>query len=144
MDRGYACPVECRIYRRGERYEGSQGMSYFEGLSGAGICMVELEVPPGGRSRAHLHRGVESVGYVLEGELEMLWGAELQHRDRIRTGELAYIPADVPHLVLNPTAAIARALVAHTAASDQEGIELLPELESAVAISGAPAPRPSP
>jgi uncharacterized RmlC-like cupin family protein len=105
-------------------------MQYFAGLSGAGISMVELELPPGGRSRAHLHRGVESAGYVLEGELEMLWGAQLEHRDRIRPGELAYIPPDMPHLVLNPTEAVTRALVAHTAPDDQQGIELLPELEA--------------
>jgi uncharacterized RmlC-like cupin family protein len=105
-------------------------MTYFEGLSGSGICMVELELPPGARSRAHLHRGVESAGYVIEGELEMRWGAELEHTERIAAGELAYIPPDVPHLVLNPTAAVTRALVAHTAPDDQQGIELLPELEA--------------
>jgi uncharacterized RmlC-like cupin family protein len=121
--------VGCRVYRRGERFEGAQGMTYFEGLCGAGICMVELELPSGGRSRAHLHRGVESAGYVIEGELEMLWGERLEHRERIRAGELAYIPPDVPHLVSNPTAEVTRALIAHTAASDQDGIELLPELE---------------
>jgi uncharacterized RmlC-like cupin family protein len=104
-------------------------MTYFAGLSGAGISMVELELPPGGRSRAHLHRGVESAGYVIEGELEMRWGAELEHTDRIAAGELAYIPPDVPHLVLNPTEKVTRALVAHTAPDDQQGIELLPGLE---------------
>ena len=122
--------MECRVYRRGDRYDGAQGMTYFAGLSGSGISMVELELPPGGRSRAHLHRGVESAGYVIEGELEMRWGEKLEHRERIRAGELAYVPADVPHLVLNPTDAVTRALVAHTAPDDQEGIELLPELEA--------------
>jgi uncharacterized RmlC-like cupin family protein len=122
--------MECRVYRRGERYEGAQGMTYFAGLSGAGISMVELELPPGGRSRAHLHRGVESAGYVIEGELEMRWGAELEHSDRVAKGELAYIPPDVPHLVLNPTDEVTRALVAHTAPDDQQGIELLPELDA--------------
>jgi uncharacterized RmlC-like cupin family protein len=121
--------MDCRVYRRGERYEGAQGMTYFEGLSGNGICMVELELPPGGRSRAHLHRGVESAGYVIDGELEMRWGARLEQSARVRTGELAYIPPDVPHLVLNPTDELTRALVAHTAPDDQQGIELLPELE---------------
>jgi uncharacterized RmlC-like cupin family protein len=121
--------MDCRVYRRGERYVGAQGMTYFAGLSGDGICMVELELPPGGRSRAHLHRGVESAGYVVEGELEMRWGAELEHRERIRASELAYIPPDMPHLVLNPTAEVTRALVAHTAPNDQAGIELLPDLE---------------
>jgi uncharacterized RmlC-like cupin family protein len=121
--------MECRVYRRGERYEGAQGMTYFAGLSGAEICMVELELPPGGRSRAHLHRGVESAGYVIEGELEMRWGAQLEHSDRVAAGELAYIPPDVPHLVLNPTDEVTRALVAHTAPDDQQGIELLPGLD---------------
>jgi uncharacterized RmlC-like cupin family protein len=121
--------MECRVYRQGERYQGSQGMTYFAGLSGAAICMVELELPPGGRSRAHLHRGVESAGYVIEGELEMRWGSRLEHTERLVAGELAYIPGDMPHLVLNPTGEITRALVAHTAPDDQEGIELLPELE---------------
>jgi uncharacterized RmlC-like cupin family protein len=36
--------MECRVYRRGERYEGAQGMTYFAGLSGSAICMVELEL----------------------------------------------------------------------------------------------------
>jgi uncharacterized RmlC-like cupin family protein len=121
--------VECRIYRRGERYEGAQGMTYFGGLSGDAICMAELELPPGGRSRAHLHRGVESAGYVIAGELEMRWGERLEQSETIRAGELAYIPADMPHVVLNPTDEIARALVAHTAPDDQQGIELLPELD---------------
>jgi uncharacterized RmlC-like cupin family protein len=125
--------VDCRVYRRGERYEGAQGMSYFEGLSGAGICMVELELPPGRRSRAHLHRGIESAGYVVEGELEMRWGDGLEHAARVRQGELAYIPPDTPHLVFNPTDAPCRAIVVHTAASDQDGIELLPELDALVA-----------
>jgi uncharacterized RmlC-like cupin family protein len=104
-------------------------MTYFAGLSGSAICLVELELPPGGRSRAHLHRGVESAGYVIEGELEMLWGERLERSERIRAGELAYIPPDVPHLVLNPTQEVTRALVAHTAPDDQRGIELLPNLE---------------
>jgi uncharacterized RmlC-like cupin family protein len=121
--------MECRVYRRGERYEGAQGLSYFAGLSGSAISMVELELPPGGRSRAHLHRGVESAGYVIEGELEMRWGRQLEHHERLAAGELAYIPADMPHLVLNPSEEVTRALVAHTAPDDQQGIELLPELE---------------
>jgi uncharacterized RmlC-like cupin family protein len=66
---------------------------------------------------------------VIEGELEMQWGAELEHTDRIGAGELAYIPADMPHLVVNPTDKVTRALIAHTAPDDQRGIELLSELE---------------
>jgi uncharacterized RmlC-like cupin family protein len=124
---------DCRIYRRGHSYEGAQGMTYFEGLSGSAICMVELELRPGRRSRVHLHRGVESAGYVVEGELEMRWGERLEHAERLGPGELAYIPADMPHVVLNPSGAVTRALVAHTAPDDQQGIELLPDLERELA-----------
>ena len=60
----------------------------------------------------------------------MRWGEKLEHRKRIRAGDLAYIPPDMPHFVLNPTQRTTRALVAHTAPDDQQGIELLPDLES--------------
>lgn len=37
-----------------------------------------------------------------------------------------------PHLVINRSGALCRALVAQTAADDQEGIVLLPELDSLI------------
>jgi uncharacterized RmlC-like cupin family protein len=42
------------------------------------------------------------------------------------------MPANVPHLVMNRSGAAATAVVAHTAASDQEGIALLPELDTLI------------
>jgi uncharacterized RmlC-like cupin family protein len=38
----------------------------------------------------------------------------------------------MPHLVLNRSGARARTVVAHSAADDQEGIVLLPELDGLV------------
>jgi uncharacterized RmlC-like cupin family protein len=70
--------------------------------------------------------------YVIDGEAEMYFGSELQELLHARAGEYIYIPADMPHLVLNRSGAPCRALVAHTAADDQAGIVLLPELDTHV------------
>ena len=126
------------LVRRGEDHTGAQGLAYSAGLTGAtagsrGLCLTEAALPPGARSRAHLHRGVESGGYVLEGTVETLWGERLEHSLVAEAGEFVYIPPDVPHVVRNASSdRPARALVAHTAADDQEGIALLPELDDLV------------
>jgi uncharacterized RmlC-like cupin family protein len=89
-------------------------------------------LPDGARARTHLHRGIETAVYLIEGRAEMFYGSRLEHREEVAVDDYVYIPADVPHLVLNRSGSQARALVAHTAADDQEGIVLLPELDSLV------------
>jgi uncharacterized RmlC-like cupin family protein len=125
----------CVLIRTGETYEGRQGLAYAAGVTGTsagsrGLCLTAMTVPPGGRSRAHLHRGVESVGYVIDGELVTLFGARLEERVVTSAGDFVYIPPDVPHLVANLNDAPARALVAHSAPDDQAGIVLLPDLDA--------------
>ncbi len=44
--------------------------------------------------------------------------------------EYCYIAPETPHVVLNVCDAVCRAVVAHTAPDDQEGIELLPGLDA--------------
>lgn len=128
----------CKVIRPGESYPGRQGFTYVAGLTGAtsgsrAICMTLLVLPDGARARTHLHQGIETAVYVLEGEVEMYWGPRLGERLVASGGEYVYIPADMPHLVLNRSGAPCRALVAHTAADDQAGIVLLPELDGVVA-----------
>jgi len=94
--------------------------------------MTVVTLPDGARARTHLHHGIETAVYVLEGEAEMHFGEWLREHVRARAGEYVYIPADMPHLVLNRSGAVCRALVAHTAADDQAGIVLLPELDTLV------------
>jgi uncharacterized RmlC-like cupin family protein len=94
--------------------------------------MTLVRRPDGARAKAHLHRGIETAVYVIDGETEMYFGDRLQERIVARAGEYVYVPADMPHLVLNRSAALCRALVAHTAADDQVGIVLLPELDGLV------------
>lgn len=55
-----------------------------------------------------------------------------EHLLQARTGEYVYVPADMPHLVMNRLGTHCRVLVAHSAADDQVGIVLLPELDALV------------
>jgi len=127
----------CKVVRSGDAYVGRQGLTYLAGLTGGtvgsrGISMTVITLPDGARARTHLHRAIETGVYVIEGETEMFFGDALQELLLARAGDYVYIPADMPHLVINRSGASCRALVAHTAADDQEGIVLLPELDALV------------
>ena len=127
----------CKVIRPGEAYQGRQGLTYFAGLTGTSagsqaICMTLVSLPPGARAKTHLHHGIETAAYLIEGEAEMYFGARLGERLVARAGEYIYIPADTAHLVINRSDAICRAIVAHTSADDQDGIVLLPELDEVV------------
>ncbi|HEX7077905.1 MAG TPA: cupin domain-containing protein [Candidatus Eisenbacteria bacterium] len=130
-------PTTCRVIRSGGAYEGRQGLTYLAGLTGttagsSAICMTLVTLPPGARAKTHLHRGIETAVYVIEGEAEMYFGERLGERLAAGPGEYIYVPADMPHLVLNRSGAACLAVVAHTAADDQAGIVLLPELDALV------------
>ena len=130
-------PTTCTLVRTGAAYVGQQGLTYLAGLTGEtagsrGISMTVVTLPDGARARTHLHRAIETAVYVIEGEAAMYFGDTLQESLIARAGEYVYIPADMPHLVINRSGASCRALVAHTAANDQEGIVLLPQLDAVV------------
>ena len=128
-------PPRCRVIRSGAAYLGKQGFTYLAGLTGAtagsrAICMTVLTLPDGARAKTHLHQGIETAVYVLEGEALMYFGPRLEESVVGKAGEYLYIPADTAHRVMNVSGAPCTALVAHTAADDQEGIVLLPDLDA--------------
>ena len=127
----------CRVIPTGASYVGQQGLTYLAGLTGAtagsrGICMTVLTLPDGARAKTHLHRDIETAAYVIQGEAQMYFGDRLEQLLHAKAGEYVYVPPDTPHLVLNRSCAPCIALVAHSAADDQAGIELLPHLDSLV------------
>ena len=129
--------LTCKVVRTGDPYVGQQGFTYLAGLTGGtagsrGISMTVVLLPHGARAKTHLHKEIETAVYILEGETEMYFGPRLEELMLARAGEYGYIPPDMPHLVINRSGAPCRALVAHTAADDQEGIVLLPELDALV------------
>ncbi|MEO6877738.1 MAG: cupin domain-containing protein, partial [Gemmatimonadaceae bacterium] len=117
-------PPTCKLIPSGAAYVGQQGFTYLAGLTGGtagsrGISMTVVLLPDGARAKTHLHRGIETAVYIIEGETEMYFGEALQELMIARAGEYVYIPADMPHLVLNRSGIPCRALVAHTADDDQ-------------------------
>ena len=125
----------CKVVRPGDEYRGKQGLAYRAGLTAEtcgsrAISMTVAILPPGAKAKTHLHRGIETAIYVMDGEAEMWFGPELGNQLVVRAGEYLYIPADMPHRVENRSASDCTALIAHTAPDDQAGIVLLPELDA--------------
>jgi uncharacterized RmlC-like cupin family protein len=113
---------------------GAQRLGYAPGVTsettGAGsLCLTSAVLPVGARSACHVHRGIESAGYVISGRIETWWGETLEEHAVLEAGDFAFIPADLPHVVGNAGDEPATMVVAHSSASDQDGIELLPELD---------------
>ena len=130
---------DCQKIRPDSTYSGKQGFDYFQGIArettgSRGICMHLLTIPPGGRAKAHKHATHETAIYVMSGQTVMWWGDRLQHRMEAAAGDLVYIPADVPHLPVNPGAEPATAVIARTDPNEQESVVLLPELEALVEL----------
>jgi uncharacterized RmlC-like cupin family protein len=129
----------CKIIRPNETYGGKQGFNYVEGISAetvgaAGICMVLLTIPPGGRAKAHMHENHETAIYVISGEAHTWYGQQLEAHVIVRAGEMFYIPAGMPHLPANLGDQPCVCVLARTDPNEQESVVLLPELDALVAV----------
>jgi uncharacterized RmlC-like cupin family protein len=130
----------CKIVSATESYHGKQGFDYQSAISresvGAEhICMHLVNVPPGGRAKAHLHQNHETTVYMLSGEGAMWYGERLEEHLVMKPGDFLYIPAGMPHLAYNPSKTVPMlAVLARTDPNEQESVVLLPELENIHAI----------
>ena len=126
----------CALIRPDTNYEGKQGFTYLKGISresvgSSGISMVLLNVPPGGRSKAHRHDH-ETAIYMISGETNAWYGDSLENHMVLRAGDLFYIPAGVPHLAANLGDETVVQVIARTDPNEQESVVLMPELEALV------------
>jgi quercetin dioxygenase-like cupin family protein len=104
-------------------------------LSGAGLGVFELTVPPGARvPPAHSHRDNEEVAYVLEGTLRYTVDGEM--RD-LRPGERMYTPRGAVHAFSNPHDQPARALIILT---PDIGLQYFRDVAEVAAAPGGPDP----
>ena len=127
----------CSLIRPGGTYDGKQGFTYVKGITkelvgSNGISMHVLTVPPGGRSKAHKHENHETAIYIISGETNAWYGERLENHVVIRTGEMFYIPAGVPHLAANLSDSPFLQVIARTDPNEVEYVVLLPELEALV------------
>jgi uncharacterized RmlC-like cupin family protein len=137
MAEGY--PDECSVIRATEAYRGKQGPEYSPGVSAEtsrsrSLWMGKVVIPPGGRTKAHLHEAHESAVYVLSGIIRVYHGPELSAEPLTsEAGDFVFIPAGVPHVAVNASKSEeAVALLSRTDPNEQESVVLLPEFEHRV------------
>jgi uncharacterized RmlC-like cupin family protein len=128
--------LDCRKVDAGEAFLGKQGLMYSPAISAEAVGsralhMQLVNIPPGGRARAHKHASHETAIYQLSGVSCVWYGQQLEHHYRVEQGEFLYIPADMPHLPYNPSATEnAVAVISRTDPNEQESVVLLPELDA--------------
>jgi uncharacterized RmlC-like cupin family protein len=97
------------------------------------ICMNILPMTQGRAAKAHFHRDIETIAYLLEGKCAVYYGANLECRVLLQSGDQIFLPADVPHAPANESDGPCTWIVVHSSGSDQDGIVLLPELDAILA-----------
>ena len=126
------------VIKPGQTYVGKQGLTYGAGasaetVSAQKVCMNVLPMPPGAVAKAHYHKDIETIAYMLEGECTVYYGEDLQKRVPVRQGEQCFVAADMPHAPRNESDKLCTWIVVHSSGSDQDGIVLLPELDAKLA-----------
>ena len=125
--------AEIVVIRSDASINSKQGLPVFQGISGQnagakGISMNRVVIPPGGSAKAHVHKGYESVVYLIKGRVKTLYGEGLKKSVINESGDFLYIPADLPHKPINLSdTEAAEAIVARTDPNEQESVEHVAE-----------------
>ena len=128
----------CQVVRAIEAYVGKQGPTYAGGVSAEAvgaqaIWLGIVTMPPGSRTRAHIHASHETALYVLHGECDLWFGEALEHHEVAGAGHYLYIPAGIPHVAVNRSQTEPFVVVgARTDSSEQESVVLRPDLDNQV------------
>ena len=122
-------PAGIVVVKEGVAINAKQEIPYFVGVSAAigarSIAMQRVVIPPGGAAKAHIHQGYETAIYIIQGQVETLYGPGLRESVINGPGEFIYIPADVPHQPRNLSQTEpAIAIVARNDAEEQERVIL--------------------
>ncbi|BCG03026.1 cupin (plasmid) [Paraburkholderia sp. PGU19] len=127
-----------RVVRGGDSYMSQQGSVHAPGISretvGSEVLYLGVvSVPPGGRTKAHIHEHHDTAHYMLSGdEIEFYTGEELEDRQVVRPGDYIFTPAGVPHVAVNrgPTPAVF--VIARNEPTAQESVVMRSELDARV------------
>ena len=121
------------VVPRGREQGAKTGIEYFQGISSetAGatqLCLQLGSIPPGARAKAHYHEH-ESAALVVRGEIVTWFGDGLREHSVVHAGELAFIPARVPHMPVNYGDEPAEFVIARGDPRTLESSVLMPELD---------------
>ena len=126
------------VVKTGSGYRAEQGSDYFPAVSAEtiGSEMIwfgKVTIPPGGRTKAHVHELHESAFLLLSGDNVELWtGNELQHCEVAHAGDYLFIPANVPHVAVNRGSEPAVFIGCRNEPSAQESVVMYPALDAKV------------
>ncbi len=126
------------VVRTGSGYRAEQGSDYFPAVSAEtiGSQMIwfgKVTIPPGGRTKAHVHEFHESAFLLLSGDNLELWtGDELQHCEVAHPGDYLFIPANVPHVAVNRGNEPAVCIGCRNEPTAQESVVMYPALDAKV------------
>ena len=123
-----------RLVKSGAKYKGAQGVTYDAGVSRktAGsekVCMNVLPMPPGVKSKPHIHKGIETIAYMLEGECTLFHGVQLENQTLVKQGEQIFTPENVLHAPYNLSAEKCVWIVVHSSGDDQDELIRTSELD---------------
>jgi uncharacterized RmlC-like cupin family protein len=126
------------IVRGGERFTAEQGSDYEPGISAETVGSQKLfmgvvTLPPGKRTKAHVHEFHETALYMVSGEpVDIYTGKDLEHHEMMSVGDYLYFPANVLHVGVNRTAVPAVLIAARNEATLNESLVLYPEKDALV------------
>jgi uncharacterized RmlC-like cupin family protein len=125
------------VVRAGAKYRSEQGSDYEPGVSAETVNSKVLflgvvTLPPGARTRAHVHERHETALYLLDGELELWTGDQLQHREIVRPGDYMFIPENVLHVAVNRGEKDAVCIGTRNEPTAQESVVLYPQMDARV------------
>ena len=133
-----AAPYKASVVKSGPGYRAEQGSDYEPGIStetvgSKSIWLGMITLPPGKRTRAHVHERHETALYMLSGDEMELWtGDQLQYRDAVRPGDYIFIPANMLHVAVNRGNHSAVFIGTRNEATAQESVVLRPEMDRMV------------
>src|ERR1700736_3432290 len=126
------------VAQSGAGYRAEQGSDYELGVSAEtvgskSIWLGKIILPPGKRTRAHVHEHHETAFYMLSGDEMELWtGDQLQYRDIVQPGDYVFIPANMLHVAVNRGAHSAVLIGSRNEATAQESVVFRPEMDRKV------------
>ena len=129
----------CWVVRKGAEHGGHYGASYTLGVTaetvGArGLSLSAATLPPGGRTRAHVHEH-ESAFYVMSGEGDLYSGERMERREHVRAGDFFYVTDGVAHIFVNTSRAEPAVFVGgRTDPNMQEAFTPRPDLDPLVSV----------
>ena len=131
-------PKVAVIQDTGAGYRAEQGSDYLPGVSAetvgaAALWLGIVTIPPGGRTKAHMHARHESAFYMMSGDGVEMWSGEgLKQRDLVRPGDYLFIPMNTLHVAVNRGHDPAVFIGCRNEPTAQESVVLHPELDARV------------